>query len=94
MKMKKLPTAKQFYQRIEKEENKYRLVNDGFIIKYLDDEISYYVGEFLRAGSPRNNRKTNLVNISPRFNLRYHKKKNMATTTLGFWRPLDLKNNL
>jgi hypothetical protein len=83
-------TAKQFYNEIKDDSDKYRLVNGLFIVKYLDDEFSYFIGEFLKSGSATNPRKTNLVDIRPRLILKYSKKRMMATTNLGFWKPLRI----
>jgi hypothetical protein len=83
-------TALQFYKEIQADEDKYRLVNGLFIVKYLDDEFSYYYGDFLKSGSANNPRKTNLVDIRPRLILKYSKKRNMSTTNLGVWKPLGI----
>ena len=90
-KTKKDKKAIDFYKEIEAEQDRYKLVNNGFIVKYLDEEFSYYIGEFLKGGSANNPRKTNLVDIKPRLDLKYSKKRNMRTTNLGFWKPLDIK---
>jgi len=86
----KYKTALQFYKEIEKEQNRYKLVNGLFIIKYLDNEFSYYFGEFLKSGSATNPLKTNLVDIKPRLVLKYNKRKNIATTNLGVWKKLNI----
>jgi hypothetical protein len=83
-------SAIQFYKEIQADEDKYRLVNGLFIVKYLDDEFSYYYGDFLKSGSATNKKKTNLVKIQPRLILKYSKKRMMATTNLGFWKPLRI----
>ena len=85
-------TALKFYQQIKenKELNKYRLVNGLFIIKYLDEEISEYIGDFLKKGSAGNTRKTNLVIIHPS-GQKFNKKKNLSTTGLGFWKEMNIK---
>jgi hypothetical protein len=89
----KLKTAIQFLKEIETEQKKYRLVNNLFIVKYIDDEFCYYIGDFLKGGSANNIRKTNLIKIQPDFNLKYNKKKNIRTTTLGCWRKLEIGFN-
>jgi len=90
---KKKHTALQFFREIEKEQDKYKLVNDGFIVKYIDEEYCYFYGEFLKGGSANNPCKTNIVDIKPREILRYSKKQNIATTNLGVWRKLNISWN-
>jgi len=84
-------TAIQFYKNIEKEKDKYKLVNGLFIVQYLDSEISFYIGDFLKKNSALNETSINKVIINPNTSLKYNKKKNMATTSLGFWKPLGIK---
>jgi hypothetical protein len=87
--------AIQFYKEIENEQDKYKLINGLFIVKYLDvdNEISYYIGDFLKSGSASNKRKTNLVLIQPNNKLLYNKKRGLATTSLGVWKPLGISFN-
>lgn len=85
-------TALQFYKNIEKEKDKYKLVNRLFIVKYLKGDISIFIGEFLICRSVRNEGKTNKVLISENKNPQmFNKKENLTTTGLGFWKPLNIK---
>ena len=45
--MKQEKTAIKFYKEIEQEKNLYKLVNGLFIVKYIDDDICIYIGDFL-----------------------------------------------
>jgi len=78
-------TATKFYEEIEKEQEKYKLINGLFIVKYIDSEISVYIGEFLKG-------KINKVVIY-NTNQKFNKNKNTFTTSLGYWRTLNIKFN-
>ena len=88
--MNKEISAINFYKGIEKEREKYKLVNELFIVKYLDNEISVLVGDFEKSGSVFNKTQFNkirLIDSKQKFN----KKKNLTTTSLGFWHELRIK---
>ena len=77
MENKNILTAKEFLKTIQKEQNKYKLVNGLFIVKYINNDICFYVGDFLKAKEPLNNSKTNKVKLIFReqpqlFNTKYH----------------------
>ena len=82
--------AKDFYEEIKHEENKYRLVNGLFIVKYIDDNISFYVGDFLKHNTALNDSKSNIVIIKTEENWKHNNKDNTYTTSLGFWKPLNI----
>jgi hypothetical protein len=87
-----IPAIK-FYKDIQekKEISKYRLVNGGFIIRYINEEVSMFIGEFRKANSCNNPTKTNRVILNKSgITYLYNKNKNMATTSLGFWKPLRI----
>jgi hypothetical protein len=89
--MTELKTAIQFYKEIRKEEDKYKLVNGLFIVKYLDDEISILLGEFLKAGKVLNFSKTNKIRFYTT-NQKFNKKKNLGTNARGdSWKELNIK---
>lgn len=77
-------SAIQFYKQIEKEQDKFRLVNNLFIVRYITKDICIYIGEF-------NKGVINRVNVNPNLNLRYVPTKRIMTTTLGIWRTLDIQ---
>lgn len=84
-------TALSFYKSIQKEEDKYRLVNGLFITKYLDKDLSVYIGEFLKRGTARNESKTNQVKISKQKDPQlFNKKENLTTTGIGMWKKLSI----
>ena len=58
--MKLIPAIK-FYKEIEKDQDKYKLVNGGFIVRYLDENISVLVGDFEKAGSVFNQTTINKI---------------------------------
>ena len=62
--MKTEQTAIKFYKEIQEQENKYKLVNGLFIVKYINKDICVYVGDFLKGGCALNNKKTNFILIS------------------------------
>ncbi len=74
-------TAIQFYKEIEKEQNKFKLVNNLFIVQYIDKEISFYVGDFLKKNSALNPTSINKVKINPNTSLRYNKKRGVNSRT-------------
>ena len=88
--MNKTKTALKFFKEIEHEQDRYRLVNGLFIVKYLDEEISVYVGEFEKSGSALNTGTTNkvrLINTAHKFN----KSKNLRLNVFGnCWKKLDI----
>ena len=86
-------TAITFYKSIRGEGwRNYKLVNGLFIVKYIDTEISEFVGEFVKSGSARNDSKTNLVFLSDNpQKQRFHKLRNLSTSGLGIWRKLNIK---
>jgi hypothetical protein len=92
-KMKKM-TAISFYKQIEKDKDKYKLINGLFIVKFLDEYISVYIGDFLIKSSSRNTRKTNMVwiNDSNPKPQRFYKNgsKLMTTSGLGIWKKLNI----
>jgi len=47
-KNKNIVTAKKFYKTIleQKEHNKFKLINGLFIVKYINKDICFYVGDF------------------------------------------------
>lgn len=87
-------TALQFYKNIQANEDKYRLVNGLFIVRYIDENTGVYIGDFERAGSARNDGKTNVVSIPSNSGAqRFDKKRSMTTTSLGFWKTLRISFN-
>lgn len=84
-------SAKQFYEEIKGEGHLYKLVNGLFIIKYIEGDICYYIGDFLKKESALNPNKTNRIKISPNQSLRYNTRDKLATTSLGFWKKLNIK---
>ena len=90
IKMIEIPAIK-FYDGI-KEKSAYRLVNGLFIVRYINKEEWFYVGDFLKCNSPINNRKINLVRIPQKIHpQRFNKKLNQTTTGNGFWQKLNIK---
>ena len=85
-------TTINFYKSIKKEEDKYRLVNRLFIVKYISEDISIYIGSFDKARSALNESKISKIRFdAPRdIVLKYNKKEHTHTTTLGFWKPLQI----
>ena len=78
-------TAIQFYKEIEKEKDKYRLINGLFIVKYINDEISIFIGDFLKG------KILNKIKFNPT-NQMFNKKKNLITNARGdIWRDLNIK---
>lgn len=87
-------TAKQFYENIKIEEDRYKLVNGLFIVKHrnLNKDVCEYVGEFLKKDSASNPSKTNKVILQEGIQkIYFNKKTNMTTTSLGFWKKMDIK---
>jgi len=85
-----MESAIKFYMEIEEEEEKYRLVNGLFIVKYLDIQISTFVGYFHKAGSVYNPTKSNKVE-KVSVNQKYNKLLNICTNARGdAWRKLDI----
>ena len=84
-------TAIQFYKDIQKEEEKYKLVNGLFIIRYINSEECIYVGEFMKVDRVGNNTKTNkvLLGTSPQI-FNPSKKAVKRTDMLGIWKPLNI----
>ena len=82
-------TAKQFLKDIEREQDKFKLVNGLFIIQYINEEESIFIGDFLKSNSALNQGRTNKVLINPtgqQFN------KNKGITKTGYsWKPLNIK---
>lgn len=86
-----IKTALQFYKEIEKEKDKYKLVNGLFIVKYLDEDISSFIGEFEKAGTGINESKTNKIRFNPT-NQKFNRKKKLSTNARGdIWRELNIK---
>ena len=89
--MKQEKTAIKFYKEIEQEKNKYKLVNGLFIVKYIDDDICIYIGDFLKSGCVGNEKKHNIVLISNMENpTKFNPKEKRATTSLGYWNKLNI----
>lgn len=86
--MNEIKTARDFYKEIEKEKDKYKLVNGLFIIKYIDKDISQLIAEFLKSNTARNEHKTNKVKLVYSNQL-FNKKKNL-TKTYYCWKPLNI----
>lgn len=85
-----MESAISFYKDIKKDEDKFRLVNGLFIVKYLDTQISTFVGYFHKAGSSSNQTKINKVEIV-KVNQKYNKLLNICTNARGdAWRKLDI----
>ena len=83
-------SAIKFYRRIEKQQKDYRLVNGIFIIKYINEELSVYVGQFYKANSVLNYTKTNRVEVWYGDKFLFNKKQNTATNCMGYWKPLGI----
>jgi len=91
-------TAKKFYEEIEKKKelSKFKLVNGLFIVRYTNNEECVYIGDFLKSESALNQGKKNLILIKDKaegdyYPQRFNKKLKIATTSLGFWRTLNIK---
>lgn len=83
-------SALQFYKDIQKEKDKYKLVNGLFIVKYLDKEICQFIGDFLQSGRVLNEGKTNKVKICPT-NQKFNKRRGLGTNARGdIWRELNI----
>ena len=90
--MNKELTALQFYKQIEKEQDKYKLINGLFIVRYIDKETSVYVGDFLKGGNALNPTTINKVLINENTDpQQFNKIKNICTTSLVFWKTLNIK---
>ena len=86
-------TAIQFLKEIEAEKDKYRLVNGLFIVKYFSEEISVFIGDFLKAGSALNEGKTNKVIFNPSPQT-FNASKGLVTNARGdSWRKLEISFN-
>lgn len=70
--------AIKFYNLIKGDKKIYRLVNGLFIVRYINEEESVYVGNFEKAGSVFNNTKTNQVLLCPT-KQKFWKKRNLTT---------------
>ena len=91
--MKQEKTAIKFYKEIKekKELNKYKLINGLFIIKYINEDICVYVGDFLKSGCIGNETKHNKVLITDMINPQEFKPKSrLAKTRLGIWNKLNI----
>lgn len=83
-------SAKLFYKSIEKEKEKYKLVNKLFIVKYKEKDISQFVGYFHKAGNYFNKTKHNLVEYKNINVIQLFNKKQMTTFTNGSWKALSI----
>ena len=88
--MKTEKKAIEFYKEIEKEKNKYKLVNGLFIVRYINKDNCVYVGEFLKSGCVGNETKTNKVLISDRENPQEFYKKKITKTSLNILKKLNI----
>jgi hypothetical protein len=88
--MKEEMSAIKFYKKIEKNAKDFRLVNGLFIVKYINEEISVYVGQFYKANSVLNYTKTNRVEVWYGDKFLFNKKQNKATNCMGYWKPLGI----
>lgn len=85
-------TANQFYLGIMRERDKYKLVNGGFIVKYIDDNICEMVGQFEKKGSVFNKTQTNKVKLIGSGQL-FNKKDGTTRTSLKIWKKLNINFN-
>jgi len=89
-KMKTEKTAIQFFKEIEKEQEKYKLINGLFIVKYINEDISIFVGDFLKRNSALNQSKINKVLIFISDNPQQFNKRNKTTLTRLLWKKLNI----
>jgi hypothetical protein len=74
-------TATQFLKEIKKEKEKYKLINGLFIVKYITDDNSVFIGDFERG------EKTNIIYLTENRNPPiYDKKRKIYFNGLGWIR--------
>lgn len=80
-------TAIQFFKEIENEQDKYKLVNGLFIVKYLNEDISVYIGEFFKG-------KKSIIKVYPNSPFQFNKNKGLCRRIdmdMEIWKPLNIK---
>lgn len=88
--MKDEKTAIQFFKEIEKEKEKYKLINGLFIVKYLEKDISIFIGYFHKRGCAFNEGVYNKIKISYSTHKQLFNKKTHQTLINNFWKPLNI----
>ena len=87
-------TAIKFLKTIENEKDKYILVNDLFICKRINEEVVFYVGDFLKAQSVLNPRKTAIVCLNaPTRKIYYNIVTKKRLNNVGEWVNLTIGFN-
>ena len=90
MKNKDMPAIK-FYKNIEDRQDSFKLINGLFIVKYISDDICYFVAHFHKARSVLNNTKTNRLEFfNNDFLQLFDRKRNLTMTSLKVWLPLNI----
>ena len=89
----KRETAKEFLRAIKPSQDKYKLINGLFIVKYINKDISVYVGEFRKHGTALNEGKTNKIILCESQAQHFNKSNGTTTTALNVWKKLDIGFN-